>query len=29
MDDGCIHCSAEGWGVLMGKLYDGWLAGRL
>lgn len=29
MNDGCIHCSTDGWDILMGKLYDGWLAGRL
>ena len=29
MDDGCIHCSAEGWDILMGRLYEGWLVGRI
>lgn len=29
MNDGCIHCSTDGWDILMGRLYDGWLAGRL
>jgi hypothetical protein len=28
MNDGCIHASKHGWGILMGKLWDNYFALR-